>query len=111
MPYVDYYRYLGCTITHDMSPNSGLTGILQKVFSRYVVMRAALNTDTLRFRINSCWTWVVALFLGAPIFLDNGDPEALEVMDAILLRVARMWLGISTKVKRETVYWMLGTCP
>jgi hypothetical protein len=100
MPVVDYYRYLGCTISSNLSPNSGLTGIIQKAFNRYMSLRPALNTETLRFRICSFWSFIVPHFLGAPIFLDSKDPQAFAVMEAILTRTARIWLGLSLRIPK-----------
>lgn len=109
MPVVDYYRYLGCTITSDLSPNDGLTGIIQKAHGRYISLRAALLTETLRFRICSFWSFIVPHFLGAPIFLASKDAQAFAVMEAILLRTARLWLGLSLHIPKEVVFWVLGT--
>jgi hypothetical protein len=65
----------------------------------------------LRFRINAIWAFVIPHFISTPIFHSKDKNQDSQVLEAVLIRITRIWLGLSTNISKETVFWMLGTNP
>jgi hypothetical protein len=42
IPIVNQYRYLGCTITRNMSPNTGIMKTLSKIHFRFTQLKPGL---------------------------------------------------------------------
>jgi len=56
------------TVEATLSPRRAIEVALDKVISKYSMLKPALINADYRFRINSFWTFIVPMIMNIPIF-------------------------------------------